>query len=263
MGLSLHEPSNEIMLRQFISSALLLLALGAGKQVFAQCLPDTANCSDIGNPGEFCPRLLPEATVDQHYETVITVISPSSFTLPPPYGTIEIEYIVVDSVKNMPDGITYQANADRFYGDSAYCIVVLGTPTTAGEYPLSLHISPFINISGTIIKYDQVVDDTSVVVVVHGPSNLDPGIVNNFRVLNAVPNPYSDITRMGFYTPFDDRIELKVFNILGEMVHREVDGYPHGEHYFGFDGSELLPGTYFYRVTNHEGYHTGKFIKTR
>jgi hypothetical protein len=68
---------------------------------------------------------------------------------------------------------------------------------------------------------------------------------------------------MGFYTPFDDHIELKVFNILGEMMHQEVDGYPPGEHHFRFNGSNLLPGTYFFRVSNREGYFTGKIIKTR
>jgi hypothetical protein len=131
------------MLRNYITAGCLFLALGAGKPAFAQCTPDTANCKDTGNPGEFCPRSLPGATVNQAYEAVITVIPPGSFTLPAPYGTIEIEYIVVDSVKNMPEGITYQASAEKFYSDSAYCILISGTPTTAGEYPLELYVSPF------------------------------------------------------------------------------------------------------------------------
>ena len=251
------------MLRIITLAGFLFMVLTAGNQLYAQCEPDTANCKDTGNQGEFCPRTLPDATVNVPYEAVITVIPPSSFTLPPPYGLIEIEYIVIDSVKNIPEGITYQANADKFYADSAYCILISGTPTTEGEYALSLYVSPFINYLETLIKGPQVVDDTSVVMAVHGASSLDPHSVKEFRVLNTVPNPFSEVTKMGFYTPFDDRIELKVFNILGELMHREVEGYPPGEHHFRFDGRELLPGTYFFRVSNRSGYHTGKFIKTR
>ena len=33
--------------------------------------------------------------------------------------------------------------------------------------------------------------------------------------------------------------------------------------YFQFDGSGLLPGTYFYRITNSSDFYTGKFIKSR
>jgi hypothetical protein len=36
-----------------------------------------------------------------------------------------------------------------------------------------------------------------------------------------------------------------------------------GKHNFGFDGSELQPGTYLYRVETSEEYYTGKFMKSR
>ena len=257
----MYQPNRKTMLRKITRACFLFIILTAGKQVFAQCEPDTVNCKDTGDPGEFCPRNLPDATVNAEYQAVITVIPPASFVYQ--QQTLDIVYIVVDSVKNLPPGISYQANADQFYADSAYCILISGTPTTEGEYTLSLYVSPFITYLETLIKGSQVVDDTSVVMVVHGTSGLDPNSVQEFRVLNIVPNPFSEFTRMGFYTPLDDRIELKVFNILGELMHREEEGYPPGEYHFRFDGRELLPGTYFYRVSNHTGYHTGKIIKTR
>jgi len=46
-------------------------------------------------------------------------------------------------------------------------------------------------------------------------------------------------------------------------MYEEKQGCPPGEYYFDFDGSALLPGTYFYRITNSSGHYTGKFIKTR
>lgn len=238
----------------------IFISILVGVEMSAQCLPDTANCKDEGNPGEICPRLLPEVTVNVAYDEAITVIAPGIYE----YGEniINIVYIVVDSVLNLPPGIQYEANADKFYPDSAYCIHITGTPTLAGEYPLTIYVTPFINLYNQVVSAGQIVDDTSVVLTVLGPSGIDPGQAYEFRVL-PVPNPFNETTRLGFFTPFDDRIELKVYNILGELMHQEKQGAPPGEHYFRFNGSELLPGTYFYSITNGSGYYSGKFIKTK
>jgi len=228
----------------------------------AQCLPDTANCKDTGNPGQICPRNLPEVEINVPYDKAITVIAPGTFEFAG--NTINVSYIVVDSVLNLPPGIVYIASADKFYPDSAYCVQISGIPTEAGDFPLSIYVSPFVDLgTGTPVNAGQIRDDTSVVMTVLGPSVINPYPVNEFKVLPNVPNPFSEITRLGFYTPSDDRIELKVYNILGELLHEEMLGAPPGEHFFMFDGYELLPGTYFYRVNNSSEFFTGKFIKSR
>lgn len=243
--------------------AMLFVASFAVMKVSGQCEPDTVNCKDTGDPGEICPRNLPEATVNVPYDENITVLAPGSFELGGGVGEIQVAYIIVDSVLNLPPGITYWASAEKFYPDTAYCIQVSGTPERGGDFQLSIYVTPFLYYLSQIIQGPQMLDDTSVVMIVHGPSGIDPFKVNDFRVLPTVPNPFSEVTRIGFYTPFDDRINLKVFNILGEMMHEETQGAPPGEHYFEFDGSTLLPGTYFYRVTNSTQLYTGKFIKSR
>ncbi len=194
--------------------------------------------------------------------TFLTLIG-SIVAQPEGLPTIEIVYIEIDSVLNLPPGIDYYPNALQFYPDTAYCIQITGNPTEAGEFQLAIYVSPFIDIFGTITKGPPVVDDTSVVMVVHGPSGFDPYQVREFQVLQNIPNPFSEVTRIGFFTPFDDRIELKVYNILGELMHQENQGAPPGEHFFEFDGGDLLPGTYFYRVNNSSTFFTGKFIKTK
>lgn len=228
---------------------------------FGQCIPDTVNCKDLNDPGEICPSTLPAATVNVLYDETITVIPPDQAVL----GTtpVEIVYIEIDSVKNLPEGIDYFPNASKFYADTAYCIQLAGTPVTPGEYMLSIFVSPFIRYLESIIKGPQVTDSTSVTMTVHWPAGLDPNQSFEFRVIQNVPNPFSDMTRIGFYTPFDNRIDLKVFNILGTLIYQEEVGAPPGEHYFNFNGMELQPGTYFYRITNGTGHYTGKFIKSR
>jgi hypothetical protein len=239
---------------------IAVIFLYAGSQMYGQCEPDPS-CEDLLEPGEICPRQLPDATVNVMYDKVITVIPPGEATLGE--NTIPIRFIVLDSIVNLPEGLTYAADADSLMADSLHCISITGTPTVAGEYPLTIYITPWIAMGETSFPGQQVPNDTSVVMTVNEPAGVDPSRYHEFQVLPNIPNPFSEVTRIGFFTPFDDRIELEVYNILGELMHSERQGVPPGEHYFGFDGHALQPGTYIYRVTNYKEVYTGKFIKAR
>jgi len=260
MELSLYIPKCEAM--KYISRVLAVLAMIflASLNINAQCEPDTSACEDSEGPGLMCPRLLPEVNVNEPYDEVITVIPPGTYD----YGgaVINIEYISIDSIGNHPPGIEYFPNAEIFYPDTAYCVQIVGTPTEAGKFPLSITISAIVDLGIGPMEI-EIVDDTSVVMTVHWPAGVDPNKIYEFRILPNVPNPFSDFTRLGFYTPFDDRVKLQVYNILGELMHEELYGASPGENYFDFNGGELNPGTYFYRVANKSDLFTGKFIKTK
>lgn len=242
-----------------LATAIAMVFAATG--LSAQCEPDTVDCIDTGLSGEICPRYLPEATVNIEYDESITVIPPSEFSYSG--STIVISYITVDSVLNLPEGMNYQANASKFYPDTAYCVQIFGTPAASGSYPLSIYVSVFINLGTGPILAAQLVDDTSVVMSVNDPTGLNTLENNDFHVLPTVPNPFTESVLLGYYTPDDDQISLKVYNILGKLVHEEMQWAPPGEHRFGFDGRTLLPGTYFYRVTSSHQLQTGKFIKSR
>ncbi|MCP4311704.1 MAG: T9SS type A sorting domain-containing protein [Bacteroidetes bacterium] len=241
-----------------------IATLFAGTSLFGQCEPDTVNCKDDDEiPGQICPATLEDATVDLYYDNVITVIPPRDAS---EYGlSYAIDYILIDSVSKLPEGISFAINADKLYADSAYCVQIYGTPIEAGVYPLSIYVIPFVILfeGQPSTPVPQQTDSTSVVLTVVEASGFDPGQFTEFHVLPNKPNPFSDVTTIGFYTPFDDRIELLVYNILGVLIHREYDGFPPGEYNFDFDGRSLQPGTYFYRVNNRDRYFTGKFIKTK
>lgn len=239
----------------------LYIALLTSLNIYAQCEPDTSNCKDTGDPGQICPPNLPDAVVNEAYDEVITVIAPDTASL----GELQIvlDHIRVDSVLNLPLGLNYYANAEKFYPDSAYCIQVSGTPSEAGKYPLKIYVSVYINYLNTIVRGGQIVDSTSVALTVNWPSGIDPYKTSEFHMFPNAPNPFSDMTRLGFYTPFDAHVKLQVYNILGELMHEELQGASPGENYFDFDGRSLNPGTYFYRVRNDTELFTGKFIKTK
>lgn len=249
-------------MKSFISYILFFcLSLLTGTQVSAQCEPDES-CVDPSNTGTFCPENLPDVILGQPYEAVLTVIPPSEFEFE---GTrLDIVYIEIDSVLNFPPGITYSVFAEKFYTDSAYCVLISGTPTQAGDFALELYVTPYIRypLFG-VLKGPQAIDNTSVVLNVKDVTSTDLPDTKQFQVLQNVPNPFSKSTRIGFYTPVSDNVNLKVFNTLGGLIHEESRQVAPGEHFFRFDGSELMAGSYLYLVTSSSSYLTRKLIKSR
>jgi hypothetical protein len=241
-------------------SIILILLIGI-HPLKSQCEPDP-DCEDINEPGEICPPRLPDGVVDEDYNAAVTVIAPGTVEV---LGQIvDIAYILVDSITQLPEGITYQASTDLFYPDSSHCILISGTPLEEGVYPLAIHVTAYIKGPSDIpTPTPPVVNDTSVVLTITGPASLNPNQYREFQLLPHIPNPFSGGTRIGFYTPFDERMELTVYNMLGVRMHREIEGFPPGEHYFSYEGHELEPGTYIYHISNQKEVITGKIVKVR
>jgi len=247
------------MKRIVLLSATLVFGTLISIQLSAQCAPDTVNCEDIGDPGQFCPLKLPHAGLNVLYDETVTVIPPGTYM----FGQTQLTilHIRIDSVKNMPPGIDYFPNADIMYPDTAYCIQLTGTPTEVGVDTFNIYITAMVDILGGI-EY-QVVDDSSIVLRVVEVLGTDPKQITEFKVNPNVPNPFSDFTRMAYFSPSEERVELCVYNILGVRVHQESEIVAPGEHHFAFDGRNLEPGIYLYSVASSDAWFTGKLIKSR
>jgi len=245
-------------------SAHILIALIAGfflsGQLSAQCTPDPG-CLDNLQPGEYCPQDFPPLLLYVPYDEVITFI----FALEIEHNgtTYTLDSIAVDSVRNIPPGLTYSSSANGYVPDSAYCSQLSGTPSQAGEFPIAFYLEPFVDFGSGPVSLGQFMDDTSVVVTVYEATGLEPRKADQFQMLPIVPNPFSEITRISFYTPYQDRVSLQVYNILGKLMYEEAQKASSGEQEFQFTGGDLLPGTYFYRVINSSKLYTGKFIKSK
>jgi hypothetical protein len=64
------------------------------------------------------------------------------------------------------------------------------------------------------------------------------------------PNPFNLSTEIGYWLPFIGKISLKVYNILGQEVETLFESIRQAGHYeVTLDGSKLISGVYFYRLT--------------
>jgi len=249
------------MKRLLLLFVSVIFAMLSTVQLNGQCTPDPT-CVDAEGDGQYCPEVFPPVVRDAAYDQTMTFILPArEYDV---LGTIyTLDSVAVDSVKNIPPGMLYSSNSTGYATGKAYCVQLAGTPTAAGTFPVEIYLRVFATSGQSQQELGPFMDDTSVVITVNVPDGIDPPQLDEFRVLPVAPNPFSEFTQMGFYTPYDDGIKLQVYNILGELMHEEAQGASPGEHRFDFNGSMLLPGTYFYRVTNSKRLYTGKFIKSK
>ena len=78
----------------------------------------------------------------------------------------------------------------------------------------------------------------------------------DFALGQNYPNPFNPSTVIEFSLPTPSRAEVKVFNILGQVVKELADrDFPAGHHQLIWDGTDakgraVPSGIYFYRVLN-------------
>jgi hypothetical protein len=75
------------------------------------------------------------------------------------------------------------------------------------------------------------------------------------------PNPFNQNTMITWYSPFNCRQTIGIYDMVGRLVTTIVDEYkPSGRHEIEFDGMNLPNGFYFYRLTLNNYTLTKKFL---
>lgn len=63
------------------------------------------------------------------------------------------------------------------------------------------------------------------------------------------PNPFNPMTKIRYSVPFTDRINISIYNILGEMVTTLVNQIQEaGRYEIKFDATQFASGIYIYRM---------------
>ena len=236
------------------------LMLGISAWVSAQCTPDT-NCIDINEPGQICPDTLEGAILGESYEQTMTFISPDTVMLN--NTKIAIAKIVLDTIGNLPPGITYSYDTNVFFPDTMYCVLFSGTPTDTGTYHLAITVTPYVYFYNQILAGDPVKDDTSLFITVSVASAVTERMETGFSLIRPYPNPFSESTSVGFTMRDPGKAELIIYNLIGKIMVRELlIGHP-GKNYFRFTGVDLPAGIYPYFIIAGNKRGAGKLVKVK
>ena len=77
----------------------------------------------------------------------------------------------------------------------------------------------------------------------------EAAVPEKFALFQNYPNPFNPNTTIKFNLPQAGRVQLTIYNVLGERVAELLDKQLEaGSHTFAFDASRLASGIYFYRL---------------
>jgi len=109
-------------------------------------------------------------------------------------------------------------------------------------------------VAGKTIYYK--IEDVSVggVKTLHGPVKAETPLPDEFKMAQNFPNPFNPITTIRYQLPKDARVQIHIYNILGQRVRTLVDRkIKAGYHAIMWDarndvGSQVASGVYYYRI---------------
>ncbi len=227
----------------------------------AQCVPDIT----ITDPGIYPDSAtgLPSGEVGVPYNEVIQarVLTDTSLNGLP----VLITNITITSVTGLPPGLTYSCNPSTcvFPGGSNGCILLSGTPSTAGIYSITVNLS----IAGTVFGIPAAPQTSSIdyyVITIDAPSGIETNIASlKFDLLHNKPNPAISYTDVSFTSPVAGNFNLKIFNLIGKEVYNQTMRGLAGMNTMRIETDNLTPGVYMISLQNGSAIVTGRMVVSR
>jgi len=230
---------------------------------YAQCTPaDSIACPDPENNGQVCPDSLSAAYTGQSYSQSFTIVTPMQVNV---FGTpVDVDHLKLKDIGNLPQGISWQSNTDDsvFMAGNYYCVLLAGTPSDTGNYPLRIVVEVFVLLNGTPISIGDVTDSTSLTLQVEQYN----GITNRLSARNRLsffPNPFQKEVRCRFDAEEDGTADITFYTFQGKAVLKKSAWIVHGENILFLDGTTLPSGHYVVSLFNGKKVYTGMVSKTR
>ncbi len=225
-------------------------------------------CSIDPNATGLIYPMLPDSTTNvwQDYTQTITISVPTDTSVPP--LTVYIDSIFLDSVRGLPNGLTYGCNSSvgtcNYIGGTQGCFIISGNVNdTMGIYQVTIDVvlAGVLDSTGTdtnqlVIPYSLDVYKLYVGAPL-GVQSLDNSI---FDVLQNIPNPFNGNTAIKFNSPVNEKVDFYVYDMIGRQVYNSKISAVTGVNTINYTSEKLEPGAYFYTLANSKARITKRMI---
>lgn len=262
-------------MRKTLLFATLLIGFCFTQGMAQVCTPIPLPLAGI-YPNPLIDSNLPAGEVGTAYSTTILVIVAGDTTIdlspligfPVPAVEANIAGQRINSIDALPPGLTYGCNPSscEIMADSAGCVGISGTPTTAGTYNPSMNteigiiVPPATPVIGgdTVwlpipgLTYDLEITDPTV--------SIDGINENAIALLEMGPNPFHTSTQIHFTAPKPGMVSFNVRDLSGRTMYQNESRVVAGDNSIRFNRNGLATGIYFGTLSNGESEATFKMV---
>ena len=229
---------------QSLAGSIVLRVLAKGEAYYVH--PDTFQLHYLGRPADAF-ALMRKFGLGISNANLAQIITPvpvelTSFTANVLNGQVQLDWETATELNNAGFSIQRSKDNNKFI-DLAF-VKGKGTTTTQSLYS-------YTDKSGLSGKYyyrlKQV--DFNGSVTYSKSTEVDLGLPKDYALEQNYPNPFNPSTTIEFSLPAAEKVSLKIYNLLGQVVTTLVNGYREaGTYNVNWDASNLSTGIYIYRV---------------
>ncbi len=172
-----------------------------------------------------------------------------------------VNWITASEINNKGFGVERRMKTDAGYSSWKEIGFINGSGTSNERHAYTLKDS---KLNAGVYQYRlRQVDFNNNVEYFNPTSNTDVtiGKPGEFDISQNYPNPSNPKSKIDFSMPFDGKVSIRVYDILGREVATLINEFKPADFYtVEFDGTNIASGTYFYRIVA-EG-DNQKFTKT-
>ncbi len=239
------------------SALLMAISCLFSVQSIAQCVPDPS-CIDIGEPGEICPEVLENATLNVYHEQIITIIPPDSAVILG--NVIYLSAVQLSYINNLPPGLSFESNANNhlFPAGDKYCVKISGTPTQTGDFQLVIGVIPYI---GGIPFTIGLTEDTTLNILVQEEIIGIQNLSEPKPTFQIAPNPFHNFIQLTGIPTSTTPWVFELFDQAGRRVYSGTISHQKKMESINLNDIAISQNFLFYRFMNNQTIFSGKLIR--
>lgn len=189
-------------------------------------------------------------TVGQAYAQNVTIVIPKDTVVSGTtytYSTVNLQSSSTNY--GLPPGLSLTGTPSnyKFPGNTASCMEIYGTPTTAGTYTLNFVLKVYTVNLGSLIPVTTYTVGYYIIKI-----NAAMGIATNnnyeFNAMQNNPNPVINNTTIKFTSTTDGKAKLSVYNVTGQKMIDKDFSVQRGDNNYELDASTIENGIYLYAI---------------
>lgn len=257
------------MKKLLLASVLVIAAASAAGQA---CVPNLLYADSVFGVWPDTTTNFANGVVGVPYSQSLDLIVPQNAgDVDPQFNGVMLDSVAFSTVTGLtglPPGLSV-ACATQTPAPCTYltgqlgCGIIIGTPTTAGFYPLTLSVTAYAALFGSVLPIDQSFGGYSITITEQGGVGIAEFSGTGLGGVRNVPNPFSTRTAIEFQLGTASQVEVRVYNLLGEELFAQSVQGKLGANRVPFEAGILPGGVYLYKVQTSKNTFTGRMVLNR